>query len=408
MTTLNTTHQEVSRDPSTDVFGQLDSFQHTVGGSLEDGIAQIECIDSIELLCGLEDDINRIANSVFSRTEWMVAWLQANRDWYEQINILVCRIDGQIVASLPLVKRSSLTRGRHFAFVGNGLACADFMTISGPRADNPAVIESITQWFWDRRREWDLMNLDGVEANDVPMQMLASALNEKGLKVKELSSLSTWRLALPSTWKEVESGFSKNARKKIRKLEKALVAANVKTHIATDDESLHRGLEILEDLHTQRWNSLGEPGCFASPCFGEFLRRTSKAHLKSGTLRLMWLECEGEAFSADIGFVAERGFFAYQGGISPNHLQLEPGRAILRRQIEWAIEDGLEFVDFLRGDESYKARWNATESSAVRMEGRSTGPRARSISGFLNAGRKVKKMVKRIAGRQNQELGCQA
>jgi len=72
--------------------------------------------------------------------------------------------------------------------------------------------------------------------------------------------------------------------------------------------------------------------------------------------------------AADIGFRSANGLYTYQGGISTDHLKLEPGRAIIKCQIELAMERGLEFIDFLRGDEPYKARFNTHEIKNLRYE----------------------------------------
>ncbi len=363
--------------------------------AVSDGIAMLECIDSVDAIKAISREIDDLSISIFDRTDWMVAWLEAYRSQYQQVCVLICRIDDRVVACLPLVKSTSLKKGRHFAFVGSGKACADFMGISGQNANQPEVIECFARWFYERKNEWDVLDFDGVACDHAAMASLIGALREKGLAVRESPSLSTWRVQLPATWKELERIFSKNARKKFRKLERTLNEADVKMHRVRDNASLERGLEILESLHTQRWNSLGKPGCFVSPNFREFVAIAAKSHLGSGNLRMMWLEVDGVPFSADIGFVNDHGVFGYQGGMSPDHLKYEPGRAILRRQIEWAIEDGFEFFDFLRGDESYKSRWNADGTKAMRVEVFGAGTRANLIRGILWLGRRVKRILRR-------------
>ena len=159
---------------------------------------------------------------------------------------------------------------------------------------------------------------------------------------------------------------------------------------------MEQGLAILKMLHTKRWVSLGEPGCYATPGFEEFIALLAHAHLQQGTLRLVWLELDGQPIAADIAFVCGDGLFTYQGGIEPDQLKWEPGRSILRCQIERAMGEGLNFVDFLRGDEGYKSRWQAIESDTVRIQVCSTGLRSQAIRCFLWTGRKAKSFCKNV------------
>ena len=356
----------------------------------------IECIESIEGLASLSLEIDRLSNVPFLQTAWMVAWLQAHRAQYEAIKFLVCRNHDEVVAFLPLVLCRSLKKGRHLVFVGSGRACADFMTIPGEESVCPDVINLFSDWIWNIRSQWDLIELDGVQCNASAIRELVKNLNEKGGRSALLPSLSTWRTQFPENWQAFEAAMSKNSRKKIRRLARGLEEANAKFRYVDDRASLEQGLAILKMLHTKRWVSLGEPGCYATPGFEEFIALLAHAHLQQGTLRLVWLELDGQPIAADIAFVCGDGLFTYQGGIEPDQLKWEPGRSILRCQIERAMGEGLNFVDFLRGDEGYKSRWQAIESDTVRIQVCSTGLRSQAIRCFLWTGRKAKSFCKNV------------
>ena len=356
----------------------------------------IECIESIEDLASLSIEINRLSNVPFLQTAWMVAWLQAHRPQYESIKFLVCRNHGEVIAFLPLVLCRSLKKGRHLVFVGSGKASADFMTIPGEESACPDVVNAFSDWIWNIRSQWDLFELDGVQCNDSAIRELVKNLNEKGGQSALLPSLSTWRTQIPEDWQAFEAAMSKNSRKKSRRLARGLEEANAEFRYVDDRASLEQGLSILKTLHTKRWVSLGEPGCYATPGFDEFIELLAQAHLQQGTLRLVWLELDGYPIAADIGFVVGDGLFTYQGGIEPDQLKWEPGRSILRCQIERAMDEGLKFVDFLRGDEGYKSRWQAVESDTVRIQVSSTGLRSQAIRCILWGGRKAKSLFANV------------
>ena len=354
----------------------------------------VDCIETIEELSSIGHEIDRLSNVPFLQTAWMVAWLESHQSQYESIKFLVCRNQDKLIAFLPLVICRSLKMGRHLVFVGNGKACADFMTIAGGESVCSNVTEAFADWLWNQRSEWDLIDFDGVPQSDPPIRSLVDKLSQKGCQSIDLPSLGTWRMQLPENWKSFEGTLSKNSRKKFRRLARGLDEAKATFRYAKDEDSLAQGLSILKTLHTKRWVSLGEKGCFATPGFEDFVNRLAHAHLQQGTLRLVWLELEQQPIAADIAFVTDNGLFTYQGGIDPEQLKWEPGRAILRCQIERAMDEGLEFVDFLRGDEGYKTRWQAVESDTVRIQVNSNSFRSKSVCCFLSTARKAKRKLK--------------
>jgi CelD/BcsL family acetyltransferase involved in cellulose biosynthesis len=52
--------------------------------------------------------------------------------------------------------------------------------------------------------------------------------------------------------------------------------------------------------------------------------------------------------------------YTYQSGIDPDRLEVSPGRLAHMLTIRRAVEDGYQRIDFLRGDEPYKAHWRAS------------------------------------------------
>ena len=199
-------------------------------------------------------------------------------------------------------------------------------------------------------------------------------------------------MELPDDWETLLQSFSKNRRKKYRQLSRKL-ERKTELHQATDADSLREGLQILENLHTARWNSLGEEGCFGHTGFREHLQLMATEKLASQTLSLIWLTVQGQPIAADIGYYGDGGLFTYQGGVSPDHLHLEPGHAILKCQMELAMKRNAAFIDFLRGDEPYKAHFNAEKIDNIRYEIVHPGIRAKSIHSLLQVGRLVKSLL---------------
>lgn len=113
------------------------------------------------------------------------------------------------------------------------------------------------------------------------------------------------------------------------------------------------------DLHQRRRNALGDPGCFADAPFVEFVRTAARRLLSRGQLQAFHIEKDGQPISADIGFRSASHWYCYQSGIEPAALDIEPGKMANVWILSQAERQGVQVVDFLRGDEPYKKQLKA-------------------------------------------------
>jgi len=350
-------------------------------------------IASLQGLLPLREQIDSLSSIPFLKSAWMFPWIETWCDRKCRLCFLIVEDDrNRVVGFAPLVRQKSLKRGRYLAFVGSGKACADYMKFPTLPGFQEKVLHSVTDWLTQDNGQWDRIEFEGVMSSEDSSIAFGDLMAKQECDVYRSKSLSSWRLELPESWDDFMSTLSKNSRKKFRRQARALDGKS-ELRQATDAHSLREGMQVLEELHTARWNTLGESGCFAHPGFREFLTKTAKQCLANDTLSLVWLTFEGQPIAADIGFRSESGLFTYQGGISNDHLDLEPGRAIIRSQMELAMERGLKFIDFLRGDEPYKARFNTCEIENVRYELVANKVRSRAIHSMLEMGRLIKSQL---------------
>jgi CelD/BcsL family acetyltransferase involved in cellulose biosynthesis len=158
-------------------------------------------------------------------------------------------------------------------------------------------------------------------------------------------------------------------------------------------EQLEPAIDILIDLHQKRRQLLGEPGCFASPRFTAFHRDVTRRLLLAGQLQLLMLEFDGRVAAVEYQIIGQGTTYIYQAGIDPQRLDEEPGHLITAATLKRALEHGGRAVDFLRGDEPYKAHFRAVPrpQMAVRVVPDRTLSRLRN--NLWQAGRSVKRWV---------------
>ena len=152
-------------------------------------------------------------------------------------------------------------------------------------------------------------------------------------------------------------------------------------------------MDVLIDLHQKRRQMLGEPGCFASPRFTAFHREVARRLLLAGQLQFQLLELDGQTVAAEYQLASQGVTYVYQAGIDPQRLADEPGHLITAATVKRAIEQGGRAIDFLRGDEPYKAHFRALARPllALRVVPNRTLPRLRN--NLWLAGRSVKRWL---------------
>jgi CelD/BcsL family acetyltransferase involved in cellulose biosynthesis len=79
---------------------------------------------------------------------------------------------------------------------------------------------------------------------------------------------------------------------------------------------------------------------------------------------IAWMDAV-EADSAIVGvslnFVHGRKIYYYSGGFEDRYSKSRPGTALFAQAMQRGIESGYTSFNFLRGDESYKYRWGASD-----------------------------------------------
>jgi CelD/BcsL family acetyltransferase involved in cellulose biosynthesis len=369
---------------------------------------QVTRISTTEQLAALAKDWNCLAGGVpFRRHEWLSGWwahygprsaaataggeaatLAAPADSPKGVGaggelfVLAVRdASNTLVGVAPWYVAPTLAAGRVVRFLGSGEVCSDYMSVLATAEHAPQAVSAVADYLCNSAaREWDAIELDGVDAADATIRRLAEAFEARDALVTRRAGLNCWRLALSDSWDAYLAGVSKSHRKQLRRIETRLLdAGRAKLHRVRggadfDPAELDTAWSHLIDLHQRRRRALGQSGCFASPRFAAFHRDVARRMADAHALRLDWLEIDGQPAAAEYHLTAGGVSFAYQAGVAPEMIDDEPGRAITVALIRQAIADGLSAIDFLRGDEPYKAHFRAEPRPSMIL--RVVAPRA--------------------------------
>jgi CelD/BcsL family acetyltransferase involved in cellulose biosynthesis len=318
-------------------------------------------------------DWNRLSRGVPFRTyQWCESWWRHYgrtdaRGGRNRQLFTLCVFDrcGRLAGVAPWYVERTKSRQRVVRFLGSGEVCSDYQTVLCLRETEDEVATAVAEWLChDHPRNaddrWDTLQFSCVSAADETLGRLLSHLAERGNLVHRRPAESCWRVQLPATWNDYVAMLSKSHRKQVRRVQRRMFESGRAVHheLRTPDD-LARGLDTLIDLHQRRRASLSEPGCFSSKRFTAFHREVAGRMLDLDALRLSWVELDGQPVAAEYHLAGGGVVYAYQSGLDPAVLDEEPGRLAAVATLRSAIETGQTAVDFLRGDEPYKAHWRA-------------------------------------------------
>jgi CelD/BcsL family acetyltransferase involved in cellulose biosynthesis len=96
-------------------------------------------------------------------------------------------------------------------------------------------------------------------------------------------------------------------------------------------------------------------------------------------LRLWWTNLDGTPAAIEYTLQSSDTVYFYQSGIEPELSNEHPGWLSTICSFRSAIEQGVRYFDFMRGDEAYKASWGATvrPSTELRIVAPRIAPRLR-------------------------------
>jgi CelD/BcsL family acetyltransferase involved in cellulose biosynthesis len=346
----------------------------------------VESVTTADALADLASDWNALSRGVpFRSFDWLETWWrhygarEASATTLRRLQVLVVRDHNQVVGIAPWFVETSLGQGRLLKFLGTGEVYSDYLSILAVRGCEAAVAARIGHWLLDvAGGMWDALELTGIDGDDHTTVCLLTELERRGVRILRRPELHCWRITLPSNWEEYLGQLSKSHRKQIRRVERRLQNEGaLRTWRAQSTNELARASQLLVDLHQQRHRLLGRPGAFASSAFTNFQTEVLPRLARTGQLRLDVLELQGVPIAVEYQVTGTDVVYAYQAGIDPHYLRLEPGRASMAIAIRDAIESGFRAFDLLRGDEPYKLHWRATPRPTLRARAVATHRSAR-------------------------------
>jgi CelD/BcsL family acetyltransferase involved in cellulose biosynthesis len=305
---------------------------------------------------------NLANNAPMQSLEWFLPWVEHYLTHDDELCTLVFRDSvGSEVGLAPLYIQRAKGKAT-IRLLGSGDACTNHTSwLTAPGWENQVGLE-VARFLLDHTSEWDCLSLESIDDNDLAINTTVAYLKENGCFLRESPLPCCWKIALPPTWEDYLKMLSRKHRKQLRRMERKFFKSGlVRINKVRDEVGLQKGLNVLIQLHAKRWGEPAKPkGVFSDRKFRSFHEKVARKLLKQKQLRLAWLEHNSKPIAAEYQFVDETAVYAYQAGMDPSFGNLKPGNLSMMASIRYAIEQGCDSFDLLRGNESYKAHYRAT------------------------------------------------
>jgi hypothetical protein len=281
--------------------------------------------------------------SPFLRSWWLTATGGPGRHF-----LLV--VDGaHLLGGLALETRQPMLSVR---MMGEGPLTPDHLDLLAAPGHEPAVVSLLREWL--SRSGQRLLDLKGVRAGSRLADALPGRVRRETMGVAPFMSLpdsaEAYRAMLPRQ-------FRRNLRVSAQRL-----AAQGATHQAIRGRGVRERLETLRELHTARWGS----GSRFLPVFDRFAAGFTGG-CAADEVVVHELGNEDVVVATVAAFEVAGRVSLYQSGRLTDRRWRGAMTVLLAAIIDDACTRGLKEMDFLRGDEPYKARFTQNHREISRL-----------------------------------------
>ncbi|MFZ5910916.1 MAG: GNAT family N-acetyltransferase [Chloroflexota bacterium] len=288
----------------------------------------------------------------FLSWEWLFSWWKYFGKGSE-LWLVTVWADQELVGIAPLMLNKRKKFGLHFRVLCNiGIPETD---VGGfiVKDDDPRIYQAICDFLVHQKRNWDLLELEEVEVSR--LEKITSALKHNGFDILEAYN-QHYYISIDSDWDTYFSNLPKKNRHEFRRK-----ARRVKEASTSFTFVRHVGQEITdEDIATMfAINQCGHfPDFFESDERQQFHRDLFRLMSDKGRPEVSYLVLDGVPAAFGYGFNYANRLEMWRIGFDTAHCELSIGTVLMNLMLEECFKHNYREVDFLRGAEDYKTRWN--------------------------------------------------
>ena len=294
----------------------------------------------------------------FVTPEFQIGWWEAFGDDRE-LDLSAVYEDDTLIGVMPLQRVDGAVR-----FVGAFEVC-DYMDVLS--ADGKA--EQVVDALLDRldALQTERADLRGLAEGSMTAALLPAKAESRGWSVTSETEAVCPVIPLPDGWESYVSGLRKRYRHEVRRKLRNLRdgKAVVDIEVLSDPDQVR---ERLPDFLRMMTSSRGDKAQFMTQQMAAFFHALIGRLADAGQIQLYFLLLDGKRVATVLCFVSGGQLMLYNSGYDPDFRALSVGIASKVFCVREAIENGLQAVNFLCGDEEYKFQMGAKASPVTRLQ----------------------------------------
>lgn len=357
--------------------------------------ARIRLAEALDLGPDVWDRLREQSGSggPFLTWAWHRAWADAVPT--EEVDacqaVVIRSATGDVEALFPfrvhrLRFRGIPVRGLGWAF--GDLGCPDHLELLAARE---AALDGLAGAL--EHLPWQVIKLENVREGAHNVERFCAACERRGWTVRHRRVGRYPYLELPRSWEAYLSGLRAHARSAIRRKERKLFREHDAVLTEYGRGRFEEGWQHFRSLHAGRW---GRGGALRDPAWERLNRGFAALLAERGQLWLFTLDLDGAPAAAWYGFSLGDTVYHYQSGRDLRWERERVGTVLIGLMIRRAIERGYRRLDFLRGEESYKAEWTVTAHGRYEVVVFRNGWRGAALRGVDGIASRLRRMGARL------------
>lgn len=303
-------------------------------------------------------------NCIFYTWEWQSTWWDAYQPG--ELLILACREDGQLLGIAPLFITES-ERGRSVQIIGC-VDVTDYLDFIIDAARLQDVLTAFADYFADHRAAFDLLDFCNIPQHSPTQSILPALLEMRGFDASVTQQEVCPIIELPQNWSDYLGSLDKKQRHEVRRKLRRIHGAAGPIDWYIVNGSHHLPEEIDQFMRLMAASDPQKEQFLQNVSNVKFFKNIVPLAQKCDWLQMNFLTVGAERVAAYINFVYENRVLVYNSGLNHQEYgQLSPGIVLLAYNIQYAIEQGYQVYDFLRGGETYKYRMGGRDTAVMNL-----------------------------------------
>jgi len=316
------------------------------------------------------DTLTRLSSvHIFQTFEWVRTWWKYLAQANFRLHIILFDSNGSLVGIAPLFEERKNLLGimpvSHLQLIGRGLSdYLDFIVLPG---NENRVFESFNSYLRSHAADWTIFDAEDVNEISSIVPSVPQFRRTFGRRLIQHAGNSCASVELPGTEEMLFERMGQTSRNNYkRKVKDFGRKYNGNTEVVEhESDDIQAAIENFSMIHGGRWKSFGHPSAFDREEHKKLHVEFSKKFARRGWLKIFILRAEGEPVAASFGFNYKKRIYLYQCNAyaSKEVMRCSPGLIVRVKAMEDGIRNGMNVIDYMRGEEGYKFReWEVATS----------------------------------------------